>query len=468
MSKKLFLICFIFSVFVGTAFTQEMYFVDSARSKSTAGEYTSDSDNVNAKDIFEIKRTFFSAGYVPQLTGAGSYFGDGISSIGTMSAFWAMPIKTNMTIGFAGEYQMNSTKDIFAGEYPSDAVGAFFYGLNNWSTPSIYEREYLTESSVFSFRPVFRWKNFAFHYRLSRNDADTTTAVESVTTIETEETVYKSTVVNNNPTWEHELGFAYNAKSFKIYVPLGFTINMNGSTVTKMTNSTTEQTTTTNSTTSSKDVVMYINPEFIKYTKLGAMTQFRVGLDMDFRLIGGTYTEHTDTTGGVTTTSPAVEYKAPVYVGFSPYFNPSFEWSFWKGKANFAVDPTVGLRFFTDGVKNTNDDYSYNSVTPYLDVALGTLIRPLEWLEFRTGMKYGLVWENTIFNYDTYNYSTYIFYSIFEVYTGFGFIVTDDFFIDVYVQAGHTVTLANGGEETMSETSLFNINAYGVQLSYRF
>ncbi len=462
MSKKLIFIALVFTIFVCNAFSQEMGFADSARSKATAGEFTSDSDHVSAKDIFEINRTFFSAGYIPQLTGSGEY------ANGTMSAFWAMPINKTMTVALAGEYKMNSTKVDSAGETSSDAGGTF-PGLSGWITESVYKRELSTESSSFSFRPVFMWNNFGFHYRLSRNNANLVTDVQSVTTIESEKTVYEHTTTTDNPIWEHEIGFAYNAKSFKIYVPLGFTISMNGSTSIKMTNDTASPNTTTNSTTINDDVKMYLNPEFIKPVKLGPMTQFRVGLDMTFRVSGGySRTTYTNITAGVTTTAEAAETENPSYVSFEPYFNPTFEWKLWQNKITFLVVPTVGVFFSTDGYVDSVD-YDYTVVTPYIDVNLATVIKPVDWFEFRTGVKYGMEWENNMYEYSNYEMHSYTFKSIFEVYTGLGFIITDDFFLDIFIQAGQTVDLAaNTGEKSISETSLFNINAYGLQLSYRF
>lgn len=37
----------------------------SAVKRATAGEFSTDSDKLNAKDVFDLNRTIFSAGYVP-------------------------------------------------------------------------------------------------------------------------------------------------------------------------------------------------------------------------------------------------------------------------------------------------------------------------------------------------------------------------------------------------------------------
>ena len=147
MNKKLILILICLTAF-GTAFAQTD-FTDSAKSKATAGTITSDSDNVNANDIYDIERTFFSAGYQPALTVGND------NSMGDMSAFWAMPINETMTVGIAGEYTM------MADRTETSTIGTIV--ANGVDTGII-----LNEDSTFNIRPVFKFGAFAFSYRIAR------------------------------------------------------------------------------------------------------------------------------------------------------------------------------------------------------------------------------------------------------------------------------------------------------------
>ncbi len=473
MNIKLILISLMLTVFVGSAFGQTS-FSASAKSRSTTGVYLSDPDNISAKDIFDIDRTFFSAGYMPTLTSAYDYAGDGSSAnnAGTMNAFWAMPINKSITIGLAGEYKMYAEKTATSSDTTKNA--------------------YYTENSAFNLRPVVKWNNFAFHYRISRGSGQATK--NNLSTFSGNQITDESSTINRSiaGAWEHEFAVAYNAKKFSIYVPIGFIID-NNSIIAKSTNSTTGNivNSTTQSTSKDSYVSMYINPEFVMPLKHGAMTHFTVGVNASFDLDRevSNMNTYTNITSGATEIQTA-EYKNQGRVAIDVYFNPSLEWKISKGKIDFALEPTIGLQYgytntgtyqlTTDGVEG--EDYGEplaNYVTPYINVAVGSLIRPIEWFEIRAGISYGLRWQNEIrlmaYDYNlnkdgTYSTSSYLFESIFDVSTGFGFIIGKDIFIDLYIQAGKSVELATGGGMSSSDTTdeLFNITAYGIQFLYKF
>ncbi len=530
--KKLILISLVLATFASSAFAQTFSFSDSAKSRATAGEFGSDSDDVNAKDIYGIERTFFSAGYLPALSGSGAYFGDGDEtsigttgdSVGTMSAFWAMPLSDSMTIGFAGEYKMNAYKSETSG------IGSVSAYTATDSTGLIYGTQNTYENSAFNLMPVFRMGNLAFHYRLSRGLTDANTSKESVWSTITDEKLYDSTVVNSSSVWEHELGVSFKTDAFQIYVPVGVTLDFDSIT-TKSTNINTAGTTTviTDSSAENGSVVdvatLYINPQFIMPLEMGPMSQIKIGLDMSFDIYGGTgrstksVTETTTVTENNATEKDYTEvktettetlYSGMANVQFDLYFNPSLGWTTWEDKVDFVVDPTIGVKYgHVNGgtYKSTSETtYSYsgslddvdkkdnvssvtgengttttsydNTVTPYFDVAVGTLVRPIEWLELRAGLSYGMYWYNEISSTSyspvdggTMSNADYTFVSAFNAFGGVGFIFGEDFFIDVYLQAGNasanSESLALDQSPTTSD-SLFSINAYGVQLSYRF
>ncbi len=464
MNKKLLLIILMLTLFVSGNIFAQTDFSASAKSRATGGEFTSDSDKVNAKDIFDIKRTFFSAGYMPTLTSGGVYDGEATASAnaGTMNGFWAMPIGKTMMIGLAGEYKMYATK--------TDA-----------STASDNRAEVYNENSAFNIRPVFQWNNIAFHYRIFRSGSSVT---ETTTTSSLD-----SKIVTDGALWEHEIGFAYKAKAFTIYVPVGAIIDMNRST-TKWTNTSIDQ--SVNSTVQNEvgSVAIYFNPEVVIPLKRGPLTQFKVGLEAKFDVYNsGEYTEavYTNTTSGLTTTH-TIEYEDLSASDFNLYFTPTLEWNVSKGKIDFALEPTIGLMYAhtnlgtysttTDGEVSLNQDVKgyVNYATPYFDIVIGSLVRPIEWFEIRASLHYGIYWQNIIettgysIQDGGYSGSSYKFLSEFNVCTGFGFILDDDLFIDVYIQAGKSSEeLANGYISSSSGSGdLFEITAYGAQFSYRF
>lgn len=56
---------------------------------------------------------------------------------------------------------------------------------------------------------------------------------------------------------------------------------------------------------------------------------------------------------------------------------------------------------------------------------------------------------------------SYTFESSMDLFTGLGFIIGQDFFIDLFLVAGTEFAGASTGK------SIFDINAWGAQLSYR-
>ncbi len=475
--RKLFLIAFMLSVFMSSIFAQTIMnsvsFSESAKSRATSSILSSDSDYLSAKDIFQIERAFFSAGYLPALTYGGSVLtGDSSSSMGTMSAFWAMPIDKTLTVGFSGEYQMNATK--------TDTVSESYTGtpFENYTGDALYRTENYVEASGFKLRPVVKWgDNLAFHYALSRSIDDYDKTIHTITTADDDKKlVYNREYVVNNPSWQHEIGVAYKADKFTLYVPLGMSIDMGG-TILVQTIDSTSGTELTSSTNIVRDTIyVYLNPEFVIPFEAGSITQLRTGLNTTFRPYDayGARIE-TDTSGNVSTT---LYSKDQGYACLNPYFTPTFEWKTLEDKISMIVEPTVGFTFAydNDGLwEDSVDDSIYDiHLVPYLNINLASTISVAQWFELRAGISYGMTWKNTITTIlysdnskKDYSELEYQFYSTFGVYTGFGFIVGEDFFIDVYMQAGNGATVALE-QEASTSTSLFNINAYGVELSYRF
>lgn len=107
----------------------------SAKKRATAGEFSSDSDKLNAKNVFDLNRTIFSAGYVPNLNS---------SSNQVIQAFFGVPILNNaMYFGFAGAYAMSETR----ADYANESIAA--------NSPN-YLGKKVTNASSFAIRPVLK------------------------------------------------------------------------------------------------------------------------------------------------------------------------------------------------------------------------------------------------------------------------------------------------------------------------
>ncbi len=490
MNKKLILILICLTAF-GTAFAQTD-FTPSAKSKATSGTITSDSDNVNANDIFDVGRTFFSAGYQPALT-----LGNG-NSFGKMSGFWAMPINDIMTVGIAGEYKM------FADRAETSVLNGA-NGVNSSIT--------LNENSAFNIRPVFKFGAFAFSYRIARNN--NYNSVEKKTTLIPSGTdVYTNKTSGSGTKWEHEIGFAWKTDMFKLYVPIGALINMNTSINEAENNSINAPATTIDklNKTDNKVVSLYINPEISFPVEIGPITQFQTGINFTIGILAPRSTDNLTTYSGTdyeSSTTPNTSIKEDKYIiktegqssiAVGTFLQTTMEWKTWEDKITFIAEPEIGIDYThrnrgyqtttitetpVDGdavetVINPTVSGYMDTVTPYLEANIGSTIKFTEWFELRAGLLYKFIWENTI---STQSYELqeggklskygYDFKSEFEVYSGVGFILGEDFFIDIYIAAGNFID--NSGSNnfpvdpaTTTQFSLFDIRNYGVQLSYRF
>ena len=103
--------------------------------------------------------------------------------------------------------------------------------------------------------------------------------------------------------------------------------------------------------------------------------------------------------------------------------------------------------------------------TPYIELPFGTAFKPVDWFEFRAGVSYRLGFAMTSGSYEAltggkYKSFNYAFESTMNLFTGMGFIVGEDFFIDLYLAA-------RAGNATTTSPSLLGIDSWGAQLSYR-
>ncbi len=475
MNKKLILIILMLASFTLGAFGQTD-FASSAKSMATVGEFSSSSDDVVANKIANVKDTFLSFDYQSQLVG-----------VGTISTFWANPIRHNMTLGIAGEYTINSLR---SEDYTITDTGL------------VSTSQMLDENSSFNFRPVFRYYNFGLHYRISRNGNKTKDIIKETDVI-SGDLLNNETKEVDGSLWEHEFAVYYENDSFNMYIPVGVIMNMNSSkTISTNINGTTITELISNGRNLSDNsdgigsVSLYVNPEFAIPMETGAMTQIKIGFNSAFDIYnsGNAYeiTESITTDSSTTETLIVAESKEQYNLALAVYVNPSLEWSAWENKMDMALDITGGVKYAynnsgvltttttitKDGATTTDVDEpsisKYNSIiSPYFDIAFGSLIRPFNWLEIRTGVAYGFEWLNSI---DTTSYhlvgggnintANSAITSSVDIAAGVGFIIGQDFFIDAYMQAGRSVDVADDFSSTTVKE--FGLTSLGAQLTYRF
>lgn len=510
MNKKLILISLCMLATCASAFGQVDggKFTDSARSKATATMFLNDSDYVIADDIFLVERSFFSAGFQPSLT-----LGQD-DSMGKMSAFWAMPINENMTVGIAGEYRMDASRvdgSKFLGNTSGGTIPTAPLTFVSLPATGNYMQtgKTLTENSSFNIRPVFRFGQFAVSYRIYREGSHVGLE-NSATLIPTGETTVTNGNYTSTSTWEHEIGFAWKVPGFiKFYVPIGVTIFGNGYNETYTHDSQTAPNLTTNVSDinqMSRRANLYINPEVGFPVEIGPINNFRTGINFNVDVFNpGAGSQTTTTTSGNQIVGAAtaenkvvVAYDKISYIEIGTFIETTMQWNTWEDKISFIFEPILGFDYshrgngsqttttnttaadgsVVENVTEPTSSSSTNSVNTYLTVNIGSVIKPVDWFEFRAGLNYGFNWNaaTTTTDYsllDAGSVSTYqsTLTSQFEIYSGFGFILGEDFFLDVYISAGNFEDdKIQGANAPLADAryDLFDIRNYGFELTYRF
>ncbi len=471
----------------------------SARKRATAGEFSRDSDNLNAKNVFDLDRIIFSAGYVPNLNS---------SSNQVIQAFFGIPILNNaMYFGLAGAYAMSETR--------SDYANATTTAL---TTPN-YLGKRVTTASSFAIRPVFKINDMiSIHYLIARGGVKSSTNGYTSYTDGDNFRVITNSLANTE--WVHEVAVGLMFGEMKFKIPLRFYIDNNNYTKTysreisgnfandlNYGNSEHIEARTNNS---SSPVKMILAPEFYMPLVSGPMTGINAGLTLGFDIYNpykktSNYTNNRNETksAGATTrytenSSAVIETKKIFGMDFDINAYPTLEWNLADNRVQLIMEPKVGVsvNFWrrsestftyksdittsteaTDGTITENttssedsqygqiNKYSLTTTTPYVELPIGTVFTPVNWFEFRAGLSYRLAFPMNNYSYEysqggkakTFNYT---FESSMDLFTGIGFIIGQDFFIDLFLVAGTEFAGA-------STKSIFDIDAWGAQLSYR-
>lgn len=471
----------------------------SAKKRATAGEFSSDSDKLNAKNVFDLNRIIFSAGYVPNLNS---------SSNQVIQAFFGIPLLNNaMYFGFAGAYAMSETRS----DYANESIAA--------NSPN-YLGKKVTNASSFAIRPVLKINDMvSIHYMIARGGTKSTIKGYSYFTNDRNYSVMTNSTANTD--WVHELavGLAFGDMKFKI--PITFYIKNNnyiknysktisGNFINETNYSNTE-TITGNTNGGYSPISLVLSPEFSMPLVSGPMTGITVGLVLGFDVYNPykKTTSYTNaTTDSITSTSTAsttnrtTDNKSTVTtedkmfgMDFDVNFYPTLQWSLSDNRVQLIMEPKVGVKLNVSNRGNRTTTYkvdgnTYNgatdtpnssenatinqnktstvTTTPYVSLPIGTVLRPVNWFEFRAGLSYSLDFEmkNISTEYLAGGKSkkfSYGFKSYMELFTGIGFIIGEDFFIDLFLAAGTRFA----GSTTTAGKSIFDIDAWGAQLSYR-
>ena len=475
----------------------------SAKKRATAGEFSSDSDKLNAKNVFDLNRIIFSAGYVPNLNS---------SSNQVIQAFFGVPILNNaMYFGFAGAYAMSERRSDYAN--PTGAGTA----LNSY-----YLAKNVTTASSFAIRPVLKINDMvSIHYMIARGGVKSSTNGYTSYIDGDNFRVITNSVANTE--WVHEVAVGLKFGEMKFKIPLRFYIDNNSYTKTYSReisgnfvndlNYGNSENITASTNGGNSPVQMILAPEFYMPLVSGPMTGINAALTLGFDIYNpykktSNYTNATTETKNETGTyrntdnsSSVTEMKKIFGMDFDINAYPTLEWNLADNRVQLIMEPKVGVSVSfwrrseatvtyksdntsysqaADGTVNEettssesslNNSYTYSkysrvTTTPYVELPIGTVFTPVNWFEFRAGLSYRLAFPMNNYSYEYYHGGkaktfSYTFESSMDLFTGLGFIIGEDFFIDLFLVAGTEFAGASTGK------SIFDINAWGAQLSYR-
>ena len=432
-----------------SAFAVDLTIDNSAVKRATAGQFSTDSDKVKAKDIFDLERSFFSAGYLGQTSRAINGDGNGTETAagldnGVQGAF-GVALPGGMYLGFAAAYNLKDTAN-----YTADKDGNIYNG-NKWNVTS-------TGNFILAFRIN---EMVALHYNLKIGNPDNPNVLYSIdhTVDKDTQTDYKT--YTHNAYWNHEIAAAVKFGEHKLTVPISVDIYANntkdkgksGNTDVDYANYTGED-----------YVKLNLNPEFFLSLPMGPMTGINMGVNFGVGLNNNVGQNGKQGNTDYKATQKALRMNVGAWASFP------MEWSLANDQVSLAMEPQINLDFNVnnlgkmeqniDGAAQPVTDYGkdYLNINPYVELPIGTLWRPVEWYELRFGTALLLGADITINQFKDANgktdkNTTYETMSGIAGFFGMGFIVGEDFNIDLFAEVG---TL-----------SFINMN-FGGQLTYRF
>ncbi|WP_304353960.1 hypothetical protein [Brachyspira innocens] len=432
-----------------SAFAVDLTIDNSAVKRATAGQFSTDSDKVNAKDIFDLERSFFSAGYLGNLNNTAQ--GGHLSTKNGIQGSFGVALPAGMYLGIAAAYNFNDSAN-----YTTDKDGNISTPNNKW-----------TVNSTGDFILAFRINEMvALHYNLKIGSPDYPTVSYSInhTVDKNAQTDYKT--YTHNAYWNHEIAAAVKFGEHKLTVPISVDIYANNvKTKGKQNNVDVNYAEYGNNQGLADYVALNLNPEFFLSLPMGPMTGINMGVNFGVGLNNNVGQNGKRGNTEYKATQKALRMNVGVWASFP------MEWSLGNDQVSLAMEPQINLDF---GVNNlgkyeqsinggaaTVSSYGsdYFAFSPSIELPIGTLWRPVEWYELRFGTALILgakvsSTQSKDTNGDNANKTTgYDTYSGIAGFFGMGFIVGEDFNIDLYAEAQQLNFFAMG---------------FGGQLTYRF
>ena len=217
------------------------------------------------------------------------------------------------------------------------------------------------------------------------------------------------------------------------------------------------------------------HPEFFLSLPAGPMTGINIGIDLEARLNNNVGKNGTFNMNGVETKYKTTQKAVAVDVGVWASF--PMEWSLANDQVSLYMEPEIDLKCnisnldkmeqsINGGAATIVNDIAGNPIygtdnlviSPRVKLPIGTLWRPVEWYELRFGTALLLGADIILDQSKDANGKTdkIIIYETISGIAGFfgmGFIITDDFNIDLYAEA--------------QQLNFFTMG-FGGQLTYRF
>ncbi|MEI0701949.1 UPF0164 family protein [Brachyspira intermedia] len=450
--------CALISAYVFAQGTDTWTLDNSAVKRATAGQFSTDSDKVKSKDIFDLQRSFFTAGYL----GNGAFSANGGGTVdsfmlnnGVQGAF-GIALPNNMYLGFAARYQFNDSANI-----TKDKNGNTLTPNNLW-----------TINSQVALRAAFRINDMAaihYYFGLQPNVGNSTLYSIDKVVDKTGKMDYSTTT--HNALWTHEIAASIKFGEHKLTIPIGIVFHANN---TKMNGTMNDMKTDAVNYKGEDYISLYLNPEFNLALAAGPMTGITVGANIGFGVNNNYGQNGTQSGNGVNNKIESKQGKdrfaMDVYASFP------LSWSLANDQVQLAMEPKLSLGL---AVTNTGSTYiNYNGAEsgqagyssevkfiPYAELPIGTTWQPVEWWQLRAGTALMIQAETTWFTavpgktdgsldetQKTVNTKLTTQAGI-AGFFGMGFMVGEDFDIDLY-----------GEVSTLSVNSL----SFGGQLTYRF
>ena len=455
--------CALISAYVFAQGTDTWALDNSAVKRATAGQFSTDSDKIKSKDIFDLQRSFLTAGYL----GGGSFSTTGngtedalANAIGKMNnnaiqGAFGIALPNNMYLGFAAKYKFDDGANI-----------------SKDKDKNVSGNQYTINSQA-AMRVAFRINEVAaLHYYLEFGPNVSGSPVYSIDKVIDKASKSDYSIINNNGAWKHEIAASIKLGEHKLTIPVGIVFHANNM---KYKGKTGDKKIDYVNYTGEDYISLYLNPEFNLALAAGPMTGITVGANIGFGVNNNFGENGTEPVQNIKYESKQGKdrFAGDLYVSFP------LKWSLADDRVQLAMEPKASLGV---AVTNTGNSYikegnnpSYGTAgytsevkfIPYAELPIGTTWRPAEWWELRAGtalmIQAETTWTTTIPSkagkpqeLDEANKTLntdFITRAGIAGFFGMGFIVGEDFNIDLF-----------------AEVSKLNIStlSFGGQLTYRF